>query len=189
MSVALAADGLACMRGHKLLFEGLGFALGPGEAALVAGPNGVGKSSLIRLLAGLLTPTAGTITCEGGIALLQEGHALDGERTLGAALKFWAAIDGDAARAQTAMEMVGIDHLAQVPVRWLSTGQRKRAGLARVVASQAPIWLLDEPANGLDVGAVAMLEALIADHRAKGGIALVATHQPIALPNAIEVQL
>ena len=88
-----------------------------------------------------------------------------------------------------ALDAVGLAHIAEVPVRLLSTGQRRRAALARVVASGAPVWLLDEPANGLDVASVAVLERLIAEHRAGGGTVLVATHTPIALPDAVEVIL
>ena len=179
----------ACLRGGRLLFEGLSFTLAPGEAALVTGPNGAGKSSLVRLAAGLLAPAAGTVEGEGARALLTEAAALDPELGLSAALRFWAALDDRGNAVSDALAALGLAHLAQVPVRLLSTGQRRRAGLARVVASGAPVWLLDEPANGLDLASVATLEGLIADHRAGGGIALVATHLPIALPGALEVRL
>jgi heme exporter protein A len=172
-----------------MLFEGVSFVLAPGDAALVTGPNGAGKSSLIRVAAGLLTPAAGAIEGSAPRALLGEAAALDPELSLAAALRFWAEIDGRADAVPTALEAVGLAALAQVPVRLLSTGQRRRAALARVVASGAPIWLLDEPANGLDIESVRALEGLIAAHRANGGIALVATHLPLALPDAIEVGL
>lgn len=186
---ALALRGVACMRAGRLLFEGLDLALAPGEAALVTGPNGVGKSSLIRIAAGLLAPAAGSVTCEGARALMAETPALDPELPLGAALRFWAGLDGRRDAVAQALDAVGMADLAPVPVRLLSTGQRRRAALARVVASGAPIWLLDEPANGLDLASVALLEGLIAGQRAVGGIALVATHLPIALPDAREVAL
>ena len=192
MTASLTLDGVTCVRGGRMLFEGLSLALGAGQAALVTGPNGVGKSSLIRVAAGLLTPAAGSVTGEGARALTTEAAALDADRTLAQALHFWALLDPveDAAgRVRDALDATGLTILADVPVRLLSTGQRRRAAIARVVASRAPVWLLDEPANGLDAVAVTGLERLIAQHRAGGGIALVATHQPIALPGAIEVAL
>ncbi|MDG2534503.1 heme ABC exporter ATP-binding protein CcmA [Sphingomonas sp. HITSZ_GF] len=185
----LALRGVACIRAGRLLFEGLDLALAPGEAALVTGPNGAGKSSLIRIAAGLLAPAAGRVECDATRALMAEAPALDPEQSLGAALRFWAGLDGRRAAVAEALAAVGMADIAPVPVRLLSTGQRRRAALARVVASGAPVWLLDEPANGLDVASVALLEGLIARHRAVGGIALVATHLPITLPDAREVAL
>ena len=119
------------------------------------------------------------------VALLAEGHALDGERRLRDALDFWAELDG----GKPALAAVGLGALGEVPVRLLSTGQRRRAGLARVVASGAGLWLLDEPANGLDADGVAILERLIAAHRAGGGTVMVATHLPLSLPDALVLDL
>lgn len=190
MSAALRLDGLACLRGERLLFKRLDLALDAGGAALVAGPNGVGKSSLLRLIAGLLRPAAGKISAEGGIAWLGEQPALDAHLPLGTALAYWATIDrAPAGAVEAALSAMDIAHLADVPVRMLSTGQRKRAGLARVLLGKAKIWLLDEPANGLDAATLARLEAAIAVHRAEGGIAVVATHQPVALPGAVRIDL
>ncbi|ATY33280.1 heme ABC exporter ATP-binding protein CcmA [Sphingomonas psychrotolerans] len=189
MSAGLAFADVACVRGGRLLFEGLRFALGPGDAALVTGPNGTGKSSLIRIAAGLLPAAAGRVTGKGARALLAETAALDPELALAAALRFWARIDGRAMAVEAALAAVDLEQLAQVPVRLLSTGQRRRAAFARILASGAPVWLLDEPANGLDTQSAQVLEQLIADHRGCGGIALVATHLPIALPHAQEVRL
>lgn len=190
MSAALRLHTLACLRGDRLLFEGLDLALDAGGAALVAGPNGVGKSSLLRLIAGLLRPAAGSVDASGGIAWLGEQPALDAHLPLGKALAYWAAIDHAPAGAiEAALTAMDIAHLADVPVRMLSTGQRKRAGLARVLLSEAKIWLLDEPANGLDAATLSRLEAAIAAHRAEGGIAVVATHQTVALPGAIRLDL
>ena len=174
----LIATDLACRRGGRLLFRGLGLALRAGEALHVAGPNGTGKSSLIRLLAGLARPYAGAVERSGAIGLIDERPALDEHQPPGRALDFWARIDGNAAPAP---EALGLAPLREVPVRYLSTGQRKRAALARLIGQQAPIWLLDEPLNGLDRDAAALCEHLVADHCAGGGIAVIASHQPFAL--------
>jgi heme exporter protein A len=189
VSAGLSFAAVTCVRGGWRLFEELSFTLAPGDAALVSGPNGAGKSSLIRVAAGLLAPAAGRVEGAGDRALLTEAAALDPELPVATALRFWARIDRRSDAVGPALEAVGLGDLAQVPVRLLSTGQRRRAALARVVASGAPIWLLDEPANGLDTGATRMLEAVIAEHRRAGGIAVVATHLPIALPQAREIAL
>jgi heme exporter protein A len=192
---ALHFEQVACVRGGRLLFEGVCFALGPGEAALVTGPNGAGKSSLLRVAAGLLDAAAGKVEREGTVALADENAALDRELPLEKALRFWARLDGRESALPDAMEAMGLTHLAPVPVRMLSTGQRKRAALARVIAGGAPIWLLDEPTNGLDAEAVARLEHACAAHQESGGIVVAATHlsfrlskaQPIPLvPSAVE---
>jgi heme exporter protein A len=183
----LELRGVACIRGGRLLFEALDLALEPGGAALVAGPNGAGKSSLIRIAAGLLAAAAGKVKRASRSALADEGLALDPKLALGRALGFWSRLDGtDPAEAMAAMGLAG---LAGVPVRMLSTGQRKRAALARVLASGAPLWLLDEPANGLDGDGQARLEGAMAAHRAGGGAILAASHQPLALPGAALVAL
>lgn len=187
MSARLAFDRVACLRGGRLLFEGLSFDLAPGGAALVRGPNGIGKSSLLRLAAGLLAPAAGMVTRAGALALADENDALDRQAPLGRALAFWARLDrADPAAGMAAM---GIAHLAPVPVRMLSTGQRKRATLARVVSCGAAVWLLDEPGNGLDAESLGRLGDAMAAHRALGGIVVAASHQPLALDGAIEVTL
>lgn len=175
-----------------MLFDALSFTVAPGGAAVVTGPNGVGKSSLLRLLAGLLVPAAGTIDRPDRLSWLGEQAALDHDRTLRQALDFWATLDGGGdggGDGAAALARVDLAALADIPVRLLSTGQRRRAAIARVVASRAPLWLLDEPANGLDAAAGERLAALIADHRAGGGAVVVATHVPIALPGAATVTL
>jgi heme exporter protein A len=183
----LRLERAACLRGGRLLFEGLDLTLAPGEAALATGPNGVGKSSLIRLAAGLLSPAAGRVERGAAAALADEGLALDQRLPLGRALAFWARLDG--ARPDRGIEAMGLLPLADVPVRMLSTGQRKRAALARVISSAAPLWLLDEPANGLDGEGQERLETAMAAHRAGGGAILAASHQPLALPDAQTVRL
>jgi heme exporter protein A len=183
----LALSDVSCIRGGRLLFERLSLTLGAGEAAVVTGPNGAGKSSLIRVAAGLLRVSVGTVERGGAAALADDGLALDQKLSLGRALGFWAAMDG--AATERGMEALGLKGLAHVPVGMLSTGQRKRATLARVAASGAPLWLLDEPLNGLDEEGAERLAAVMADHRRAGGAILVATHQPIHLPDAAEVRL
>lgn len=186
----LTLDDIGCARGGRWVFEGVSLALGPGDAAVVTGPNGVGKSSLLRIAAGLLEPAAGSAAIEGRVTLLAEAVALDAERTVADALGFWTAVDGnDGGAVAAALEDVGLAHLAGVPVRMLSTGQRRRCAMARVIAADAVLWLLDEPANGLDDAAVERLEALIARHRAAGGAIMVATHQPLAIAGARMIAL
>ena len=185
----LTLDAVTCVRGGRALFEGLSFTLEQGGAALVTGPNGVGKSSLIRLAAGLLAPAAGRITGDAPRALLTEQSSLDEELPLARALAFWVRLDGTASSVAAALDALSLNDLADIPVRLLSTGQRRRAAIARVIASGAPLWLLDEPANGLDKAALGLLETAIATHRASGGAILVASHTPITLPDAIAVDL
>jgi heme exporter protein A len=178
----LLLDRIAVARGGRELVRDLSLALGPGDAALVTGPNGAGKSSLIRVCAGLLRPAAGRVTASSS-ALADARLALDEERPLRRALAFWGGAVEDALGA---LDLLA---LGDVPVRFLSTGQRQRANLARVVASGAPLWLLDEPVNGLDIASTGLIETLVARHRANGGAVVVATHIPMSLPDAAEVRL
>lgn len=178
---SLVAENLACRRGERLLFRRLSFALGPGTACHVTGANGAGKTTLIRAAAGLTTPYAGAVRREGALALLGERSGLDPDLPLGRALAFWFGIDR-AAESAAIMARLRLGALAEVPVRYLSTGQRKRAALARVLGQAAPIWLLDEPLSGLDTASQGLVGALVRDHCAGGGIALIASHQPLDIP-------
>jgi heme exporter protein A len=178
----LAFENVTCVRGRRLLFGDVSFMLKAGDALVVSGPNGAGKSSLLRLAAGLLKAEQGRVMREGAIALADEHMALDPMLPLYDALDFWARIDGS--NVMSALGSVGLDQLTRVPVRMLSTGQRRRATLARTLGAGAEIWLLDEPANGLDIESIAMLEGLIAVHRMQGGIVVIASHQPIAVDGA-----
>ncbi|MBW8754221.1 MAG: heme ABC exporter ATP-binding protein CcmA [Sphingomonadales bacterium] len=175
----LAANDLACRRGDRVLFAGLTLALAPGEACHVTGANGIGKSSLLRIVAGLLRPFAGSVERRGAVGLIDERPALDPHLPLGRALRFWQRMDG---AAENATARLGLADLLDVPVRYLSTGQKKRAALARLIGQTAPIWLLDEPLNGLDSHAVELAQALAADHCAAGGICVIASHQTFSLP-------
>lgn len=186
----LRLDDVACIRGDRLLFEGLSLALAPGEALWLRGPNGAGKSSLIRLAAGLLRPAAGTVERFGRAALIDEAAALDAELPLRRALDFWARIDTvDGHTVDRAMDAMALHPLAEVPVAMLSTGQRKRAAMVRVIASGAPIWMLDEPANGMDDAAQARLVAAIAAHRTNGGAVLLASHFALGVPDLAELDM
>ena len=186
----LAAHDLACRRGDRLLFAQLSFALESGGALQLAGSNGIGKSSLIRILAGLLEPFAGSVERTGALALLDERPALDPHLPLGQALSLWAEIDGLGFLArESCADRLGLAELLEVPVRYLSTGQKKRAALARLIGQQAPIWLLDEPLNGLDSKGIGLVEELAAEHCRAGGIAVIASHQPFALPGMARIEL
>ena len=177
----LAAEGLACRRGERLLLRKLSFALDTGEALHLTGANGTGKTTLIRTLAGLARPYAGEVEAVGGIGLVDERPALDPDPSLGRALGFWERVDG-VADAGSIHARLGLERLLDVPVRYLSTGQRKRAALAALMGRRVPIWLLDEPLSGLDAGAIATVTQLVGEHLAHGGIALVASHQTLAVP-------
>ncbi len=146
----------------------------------MTGANGSGKTTLIRALAGLITPFSGGSACEGAIGLLDERTALDPDLPLGKALSFWERVD-QCSSPDGAITVLGLEPLLDVPVRYLSTGQRKRAGLAALLNRSVPIWLLDEPLSGLDQTAIEQVTALIQLHIGGGGIALIASHQVLEI--------
>jgi len=179
-----AGRDLACRRGERMVFARLNFLLEPGGLLVLRGANGSGKSSLLRLMAGLLRPVEGALTWGGQsfatdpelhrrrLAFLGHLDALKAALTAAENLAFWCGIDSVA----PALAAFGIDRLARLPARLLSAGQRRRLALARIFASGAPLWLLDEPTNGLDGEAEAMFAGVLAEHRAKGGMAAIALH-------------
>jgi heme exporter protein A len=198
----LVAASLACRRGERLVFAGLDCRLPSGGALVLTGSNGSGKSSLLRLFATLLTPAAGEL-CWGGVLVARDaaryrglihyvGHldALKPALTPREMLGFWAALRGTAAPAiDAALAAFGLGAVADRPCGWLSAGQRRRLALARLVAAPAPIWLLDEPTAALDSDGEARLATLIAEHRAAGGRIAIATHQQLALSDAVVIML
>ena len=198
----LVAEGLACRRGERLVFAGVDCRLPAGGALVLTGSNGSGKSSLLRLLATLLTPASGRVlwgdepvardAARYRAAIHYVGH-LDASKpalTPREMLGFWAALRGSAAPAiDTALGRFGLGAVADFPCRWLSAGQQRRLALARLVAAPAPIWLLDEPNAALDSDGEARLGTAIAEHRAGGGRVAIATHQPIALSAAAIIAL
>ncbi|HEY5794813.1 MAG TPA: heme ABC exporter ATP-binding protein CcmA [Bosea sp. (in: a-proteobacteria)] len=196
--LTLDAENLACRRGGRLIFEGLGFRLRNGEAIALTGRNGAGKSSLLAMLCGRLRPDAGTIRVEGApeIPPIELSHVVghrDGLKTALTAqenLVFAQALLGDAALSPAdALAAVGLTHVAALPVGYLSAGQRRRVALARLLVSRRPFWLLDEPMSALDLAAQAMLTGLMRDHLAQGGAILAATHGPLGLDGARELRI
>jgi heme exporter protein A len=193
---------IACRRGERLVFAGLSFAVPAGGALILTGPNGSGKSSLLRLMAGLTAPEAGAISWNG-VPVREDpaahrarlhfiGHqdAVKPVLTIAETLAFWAGMHGGMAGAvEPALARFRLRPIADWPCRLLSAGQRRRLALARLVASPAPLWLLDEPATGLDSDAVADLVAAIEAHRAEGGRVVLSTHTPLPLAGALTLSL
>ncbi|MCT8972295.1 heme ABC exporter ATP-binding protein CcmA [Microbaculum marinisediminis] len=186
----LVGDDLACVRGGREVFSGLGFAVDAGELLVLRGPNGAGKSSLLRLVAGLVPVSAGRLRLDGAAEDVPVGEyahyvghldALKPALTVAENLGFWAGMLGRRkADTGTALAEVGLAALADFPAGILSAGQRRRLALARLIACERPLWLLDEPTTAIDAQARARLFDLIRAHLAGGGLALVATHD--ALP-------
>jgi heme exporter protein A len=186
----ISLDNIAIMRGNRLVLQRFSMRANAGDILWIRGANGCGKSTLLRVIAGLLPVTAGQVSIEGGIALADENCGLDVNQTLEKALGFWASLDGAKAEIRgAALQAMDLTGLVDVPVRYLSSGQRRRAALSRVIASGAPIWLLDEPYNGLDSANMTRLDAALLRHAAAGGIALVAAHQPPSINVAQSIAL
>jgi heme exporter protein A len=170
-------DHAAIQRGNRLVLRDFSFAARGGEIVWIRGANGSGKSTLLRALCGLLPLAAGQMKVAGRIALTDDAIGLDPEQSLEANLRFWARLDGASnAVLEKALEALDLVPLAELPLRYLSAGQRRRGSLARMIASGAPIWLLDEPYNGLDQANVVRLDDALHRHAASGGIALIASH-------------
>ena len=187
----LIAEGLAGERGGEPVFSGISFALGAGEALTVTGPNGAGKSTLLRVLAGLLPPAAGYARIEDGedwpdvtaaAHFLGHQNAMKTALTVTENLAFWRDFLGEPhCEVDEALEMVGLGDIGHLPFGYLSTGQRRRAAIARLLVSYRPVWLLDEPTTGLDKASAAQFSALMGAHLEDGGIIVAATHLPLGL--------
>jgi heme exporter protein A len=187
----LSGSGVRCVRGGREVFSGLDFAASAGEALAVTGRNGSGKTSLLRLIAGLLRPEGGSIGLEGGdgeLTLPEQAHLLGHRDALKPALSvkenlaFWQEfLGGEAFGLAQCLEAVGLDHASGLPAAFLSAGQRRRLSVARLLAVRRPIWLLDEPTNALDTSGQAMFAALMRDHLARGGLIIAATHAPLGI--------
>lgn len=194
LPMSLVLENLACRRAGRLIFHGLRFAVAPGQAAALRGPNGVGKSTLLRQLAGLIPVAEGDAQL-GGVSLARDrqgfqervayaGHldAVKPALSIGENLTLWAGIHGhDASRAHAALARFGLDAIGNRPAAQCSAGQKRRLGLARLLVMDRPLWLLDEPTVSLDADATALVAELVRAHVAKGGMALIATHVDIGL--------
>ncbi|NIX75487.1 heme ABC exporter ATP-binding protein CcmA [Microvirga terricola] len=194
----LDVQNLACDRGERRIFTGLSFALAPGDALVVRGRNGAGKSSLLDILAGRLRPAYGAIRLsEAGERSLPEclhsiGHrdALKAALTAEENLSFARDFLGDPALpVHAALDAVGLLHAAHLPVAYLSAGQRRRIALARLLVARRPLWLLDEPTSALDTASQDMLLGLMERHRTDGGIVVATTHAPLGLKDAKEIRI
>jgi len=195
----LRAEKLACTRGGRTVFTGLSFAVGGGEALLVTGRNGAGKSSLLRLIAGLVRIAEGRLRLDGGAeeaTVAEQAHylghhdALKPSLSVAENLSFWTSfLGGDRKEVMPALDAVGLAPLAGLPAAYLSAGQRRRLSLARLLAVKRPIWLLDEPTSALDASSQTRLTKLMQDHLTGGGLIVAATHGPIGLLNPREMRL
>jgi heme exporter protein A len=197
----LVADRLTGARGGRTLFSGLSFAVDGGEALLLKGPNGAGKTTLIRMIVGLLAPAAGRIALEGGDAELSVGeqchyvghlNAVKSSLTVEENARFWCRfldVEEESDRIEPALASFGLAELGDMPAGYLSAGQRRRLGLARVLLAERPIWLLDEPTVSLDRDAQGMLGVAVNEHVAAGGLVVAATHVPLGFAGSRELEL
>lgn len=188
----LSAENLAGERGGETVFENIDFALGAGEGLVVTGPNGSGKSTLLRVLAGLLPAAGGKVQLHGGgdawpdvasaCHYLGHGNALKTALTVAENLTFWRELLGEKRLSVAdALDEVGLPFVGHLPCGYLSTGQKRRVAIARLLVSHRPVWLLDEPTTGLDKASEARFAALVKAHMAAGGMVVAATHLPLGL--------
>jgi heme exporter protein A len=191
----LIAENLGGERGGETIFSGINFALEKGQALIVTGPNGAGKSTLLRVVAGLLPVAAGRLLVEGGgedfPSVASACHYLGHQNAMKTALsvaenlRFWRDFSGaDFLSAEEALETVGLDGIGHLPFGYLSTGQRRRAAIAKLLVSRRPLWLLDEPTAGLDKASEERFAVLMTQHCGEGGIIIAATHLPLGLDGA-----
>ena len=188
----LVVTDLAADRGSGPIFEGVDFALADGEGLLVTGPNGAGKSTLVRAIAGLLRPSTGLAAIEGGgedwpdvasaAHYLGPANAMKPTLTVFENLSFWRDFCGHPAEdIDAALGIIGLQYTRDLPFSYLSTGQRRRVAIAKLLVSHRPVWLLDEPTSGLDAASELHFAGLVRGHMEKGGIVVAATHLPIAV--------
>ncbi len=187
----LSGRDVRCVRGGREVLAGLDFEVAAGETLAVTGPNGSGKTSLLRSIAGLLALAGGSIDLEGGepeLTLPDQAHYLGHRDAMKPALtvlenlSFWRDFLGGAASDPLeSLHLVGLDHAAQLPAAYLSAGQRRRLSIARLLAARRPIWLLDEPTSALDAAGQALFADVTRDHLTRGGIVVAATHAPLGV--------
>ena len=200
MFTPFTGDNLACIRGGRLVFKGLSFALSPGDALLLTGANGSGKTSLLRLMAGLAMPVEGVIRANGvdvrddlityraNLNYVAHYDAVKPALTVSENLSFWTSLHngGD---VDAGLLAFGLSRLSEVPVRFLSAGQKRRLAMARLVAIKTGIWLLDEPSIALDTASLDALYTQIVDHRSRGGIVVASTHRELHFENAVTLNV